>query len=61
MCTIHKKKVLLQLNNNDNNKNLTEKWKSTWIDFYKEDINGQKYMKRSSFTIMEMQIKSTQT
>lgn len=27
--------------------------------FYKEDTKSQKYMKRSSFIIMEMQIKGT--
>ena len=37
MCTIQKKTATTQ-----QQQNLTEKWKRTWIDFFTEYTNGQK-------------------
>ena len=37
MCTRHKKTATAQ-----QQQNLTEKWKRTWIDFFTEYTNGQK-------------------
>ena len=38
MCTIHKRTATAQ---QQQQQNLIEKWKSTWIDFFKEYTNGQ--------------------
>lgn len=40
MCTIHKKTATAQ--QEQQQQNLIEKWKSTWIDFFTEYTNGQK-------------------
>ena len=57
MCTIHKRTGRAQ---QQQEQNLIEKWKSTWIDFFKEYTNGQKVYEKSSksFIIMEMKVKS---